>query len=95
MAHFWVLRRSYDPPTCGVYLGGSKKREKILKVFFKLENGVLSFFEILCIFRKYKGFPKNLKLHFLVYAPLAFKNGFYRTGLVIAVHQYTHRTLSG
>ena len=43
---------------------GSKKRGEIPKVFFKLENGVLSFLEILCIFRKYKGFPKNLKCHF-------------------------------
>ena len=52
--HFWGLCRSFDPPTYGVYLGGSKKQNNFLKIFFKLENCVLSFFEILCIFWKYK-----------------------------------------
>ena len=64
-SHFWEFCRSYDPPKYGVYLGGSKRQQIIQKTFFKIENGVLKFVEILCILRKYKGFLKNSKFHFL------------------------------
>ena len=57
--HFWGLCRSYDPPTCGVYLGGSKKQNNFLKIFFKLENGILIFFWNPLYFQKIQRISKK------------------------------------
>ena len=62
--HFWGLCRSYDPPTCGVYLGGSKKQNNFLKIFFKLENGILIFFWNPLYFQKIQRISKKLKTQF-------------------------------